>query len=85
MRMDKNLESGDISRQVKAGIVLFLLCLILVFAVQNSESVSVEFLVWELTLPRVLIFFVFFSVGVLCGLAVSNWRKLTHKDISRQV
>jgi uncharacterized integral membrane protein len=77
--MIKKTKTSDVSRQVKAGIVLVLLCLLLIFALQNSASVTVVFLLWEMTLPRVLLFFVFFVVGFLAGLAVSNWRKISHK------
>ena len=79
--MEKHQDSGSTLRQVKAGIVLFLLLLVLVFALQNSETVVLEFLLWDLALPRVLIFFVFFAVGFVCGIAVSNWQTLTrHKN-----
>ena len=77
--MDNKLESGDLSRQIKSAVVLVLLCLVMVFALQNSESVSVVFMLWELNMPRVLIFFIFFAVGLLCGIAISNWYKITHK------
>jgi uncharacterized integral membrane protein len=77
--MSKEIETSDVSRQIKAGIVLVLLCMILIFALQNSASVTVVFLLWEMALPRVLIFFVFFVVGFLTGLAISNWRKLKHR------
>ena len=80
--MENNIETSDVSRQIKAGIVLFLLCMLLLFALQNSASVTVVFLLWDMALPRVLIFFVFFVVGFLTGLAVSNWRKLRHRHHS---
>ncbi len=77
--MDKEQGPESLLRQVKAGIVLFLLLLVLVFALQNSEIVTLEFLLWQLSLPRALIFFVFFAVGFVCGIAVSNWHTLTKK------
>ena len=80
--MENNIESSDLSRQIKSGIVLFLLCLVFVFALHNSEHVSLNFILWEMTLPRVLVFFVLFMVGFLCGIAISNWRRLTHKNVS---
>ena len=82
--MDKNTDSSDLSTQIKSGLVLLLLCMVMVFALQNSESVSVVFLFWQLTLPRALIFFVFFLVGFLCGIAISNWRKLVHRNKAAQ-
>jgi len=70
-------DPNHFSTQIKSGMVLLLLCLVIVFALQNSESASVVFLAWEMTLPRALIFFVFFLTGFLSGIAVSNWKKLS--------
>lgn len=64
------------SRQIKSGIVLFLLLLVVIFTLQNTESIVVVFLWTQFTLPRALILFVFFLVGFLTGLAVSNWKIL---------
>ncbi|NNE36769.1 MAG: LapA family protein [Gammaproteobacteria bacterium] len=77
--MEKQQGSESLIRQIKAGIVLFLLLLVLVFTLQNSETVTLEFLIWDLSLPRALIFFVFFAVGFICGIAVSNWQTLTKR------
>ena len=77
--MENETYSGDLARQIKAGVVLLLLCLVLVFALQNTETVNVVFLAWGLSLPRALLFFTFFVVGFLAGLAVSNWKKMTRR------
>lgn len=69
-------DQTNVSRKVKSGVVLLLLCLLMIFTLQNAESVSIAFLLWEMTLPRSLIFFVFFMVGFLCGIAFNNWKKL---------
>jgi uncharacterized integral membrane protein len=81
--MNIKSETSDVARQIKSGMILFLLCLVMVFALQNSESATLKLFIWELSLPRALIFFVFFSVGFLCGIAVSNWQKLTRKKVSQ--
>jgi uncharacterized integral membrane protein len=81
--MNKKNDASDLARQIKSGIVLFLLCLVMIFSLQNSESATLKFLLWEMTLPRALIFFVLFSVGFLCGIGISNWRKITRKDLSK--
>ncbi len=81
--MEKPQGKESLFRQIKAGIVLFLLLMVLIFALQNSEIVTLEFMLLELSLPRALIFFVFFAVGFVCGIAVSNWhtlRKNRHKQ-----
>jgi uncharacterized integral membrane protein len=68
---------GRFPRQVKAGLALVLLALVVIFALQNSERVSVVFLVWQLTLPRIVIFTVFFLSGLVIGAGIANWKKLT--------
>lgn len=51
----------------RVSITLLLLILILIFTVQNAESVDVQILSWGVQLPRAfLIFWVFFT-GVLVG------------------
>lgn len=68
--------SASRSRQIKSGIVLFLLLQVVIFTLQNTESINVVFLWMQFTLPRALILFVFFLVGFLTGLAVCNWKIL---------
>ncbi len=70
--MVEKIHTERFSRQLKSGLALFLLSLVLIFALQNSESVSVVFLLWEMNLPRALILFVFFLAGFLLGAAVIN-------------
>lgn len=44
-----------------------LLLVVMVFAIQNSETVQVEFLFWGLSLPRSLLIFLLLFVGILIG------------------
>jgi uncharacterized integral membrane protein len=64
------------SRQIKSGIVLFLLLLVVIFTLQNTETMVVVFLWMEFVLPRALVLFVMFLTGFLAGLAVCNWKIL---------
>lgn len=70
------IESGR-SGQIKAGIILLLLFLVLLFTLQNTENMVVVFLWKEFTLPRALILFLFFVIGFVVGLAVNNWKIMT--------
>jgi len=74
--MVQSSSNENLKRQIRSGAVLLLLLFVLVFALQNTESVSVVFLLWELVLPRALVLLVFFLAGFLSGLAFSNWKKL---------
>lgn len=71
------VEQTNISRKIKSAIVLTLLVLLMIFTLQNSESVAVAFFLWEMSMPRALIFFVFFLVGFFTGLVINNWKQLT--------
>ncbi len=52
------------------GIVIGILAV--VFALQNTADVDVQFLVWSLTLPRALILLVMLAAGFLVGLVVGG-------------
>ena len=58
--------------KIKVIMLLVLLGILLIFALQNSEEVTVAFLFWDLTLPRIFIFFNFFCVGTLFGIFVNT-------------
>ena len=51
---------------------------IIIFAVQNTESVEYRFLAWTLAAPRALIVIVIYFFGLFSGWLVSgfrNWRR----------
>lgn len=79
MQETDNIETS-LSRQVKSGIVLVLLLLVVVFTLQNTESIVVVFLWMQFTLPRALLLFVFLAIGFLAGLAVCNWKILSGRQ-----
>lgn len=62
--------------KIKAFIVLFLLGLLLIFALQNAEQVTISFLFWDMSMPRVLVLFLFFTGGLLLGLFLNSLKKL---------
>ena len=60
-----------VSHKIKVVLLLVLLGFLLIFALQNSENVTLAFLFWEMNLPRVFIFFIFFCGGTLCGIFIN--------------
>ena len=52
----------------KLIMLLVLSLLLVIFAVQNYEVVSIQFLFWSFQTSRTIILFGAFSVGVLVGL-----------------
>lgn len=57
--------------RLKSKVMLVLVVLLLIFLFQNTQVVSIRFLFWELSMPRIifmpLIALVGFVVGFLAG------------------
>lgn len=51
-----------------------------IFAIQNPESVSYAFLVWEINAPRSLIVIVVLLAGILVGWLLSGLLSLRRKS-----
>lgn len=60
----------------KTILALVFAAIIVVFSLQNSEVTDVNFLVWKLSMSRVLIILGSFAIGVIVGILVSMKRKL---------
>lgn len=70
------MDISNSMNKIKAFIVLFLLALLLIFALQNAEQVTISFLFWDMNMPRILVLFLFFSGGLLIGLFLNSLKKL---------
>ncbi|MFT4661128.1 MAG: putative membrane protein [Patiriisocius sp.] len=57
--------------RAKTIIAIVLAILLVIFSLQNTETVVVEFLSWEFSLPQVLLIIGTFSLGVIVGILVS--------------
>lgn len=73
------------SGQIKSGLVLFLLLNVVIFTLQNTESIAVVYLWMQFSLPRALILFLFFAAGFLSGLAVCNWKILIGRKLNPEL
>lgn len=60
-------------------ITIFLLLLALLFAIQNTESISLKFAVWDFTGSQALITVIIFSLGFFAGLLFA-WRNIWKKN-----
>lgn len=54
-------------KNYKMPVILILLLLVIVFTLQNSEQVSINFLLWHVTLSRALMIFIFLAIGLVIG------------------
>ena len=54
-------------RYVTGTLAILLLLVVVVFSLQNRESVSVAFLVWSLSVPKVFLILGTYVLGMLSG------------------
>jgi putative membrane protein len=52
----------------KAIIVIILAILFLIFVFQNIQTISVNFLTFEISMPRALLLIITFAIGLLIGI-----------------
>jgi lipopolysaccharide assembly protein A len=57
-------------RTFQAFVLLFFLVAVLLFAVQNTQPVAVNFLQWGVTCPIALLIVVVYALGMLSGWTV---------------
>ena len=55
-------------RNIKIIICLLLIIAALVFALQNLETVSIQFLLWRFSMPRVTLLALMLGAGFIIGL-----------------
>jgi uncharacterized integral membrane protein len=61
--------------KAKVILILFLLILLIVFAIQNMEVSKVRLWFWEIETPRAIMIFVCFTLGVIIGLVIPTGKK----------
>ncbi|MBT8349852.1 MAG: LapA family protein [Deltaproteobacteria bacterium] len=52
---------------IRRNIIFILIIMVLIFVVQNTQIVEVEFLFWKISIPRALILFSTLAIGFICG------------------
>jgi len=67
-------------RYVRITIAIVLLVLIIVFAVQNRESVEVSFLTWSVNAPMVFVILGTYLLGMVSGWGLVELLKRTLKE-----
>ena len=61
-------------KNIKVYAGLGLLILVVLFTLQNTETVPISFLFWEFHISRALMIIMIFVIGVLVGIS-SNYHK----------
>jgi uncharacterized integral membrane protein len=62
----------------KAVIVIFLLSLFTLFIAQNTAVVDIQFLLWKVSLSRVILLLGALFIGILIGLVI-GWEACNRK------
>ena len=69
-------------RYVKITIAVVLLVAMVIFAVQNIESVKVSFIVWSVNAPQVFVILGTYVLGMLTGWGLVEVLKRTLREKS---
>ena len=67
-------------RHLKMVLSLVGLALFLIFVIQNTEAVDVEFLFWSFQTRRALLLFIVLAIGVGIGWIMHGWPKRERPD-----
>ncbi len=62
-------------KNIKVYAGLGLLILVVLFTLQNTETVPISFLFWEFRISRALMIFAIFVIGVLVGIFSSYLKR----------
>ncbi len=66
--------------KAKAIVIIILIVLIIIFVLQNTETVLVNLWFWDLSIPRALLLFVCFAMGLIIGLLIPSSRKSNNPE-----
>lgn len=66
--------------KTKIAIIIVLAVFLIVFVLQNTENVGVNLLFWEVNIPRALLLFICFAIGLIIGLIIPSSRNTDGKQ-----
>jgi uncharacterized integral membrane protein len=61
--------------KIKIGIIVVFVMLIVIFALQNTEIVSVKLWFWEVQTSRALLIFMCIVIGLLIGFLIPSFSR----------
>ena len=70
-------------RHLKMVLSLAGLTLFLIFVIQNTEAVNVEFLFWSFQTRRALLLFIVLAIGIGIGWILHGWPRRERLDNRR--
>jgi uncharacterized integral membrane protein len=60
---------------VKSGLIIALVGLVIIFTLQNTEVLNVEFLLWSFSLRRAVLLFIVLLIGIVIGYVLAALRR----------
>ncbi len=74
-------------REIKLILSLTGLALIVIFVIQNSEVLNVEFLFWSFQIRRAFLLFIVLAIGIAIGWLLHGWPRRRHsgKDDGEEI
>ena len=60
---------------VKSTLIIALVGLVVIFTLQNTEVLNVEFLLWSFSLRRAVLLFVVLLIGIVTGYILAAFRR----------
>lgn len=70
--------------KTKIVIIAMLTVLLIIFVLQNTEIVVINIFFWDLSIPRALLLFVCFGLGLVIGLIIPSSQKKSIPDTKEE-
>jgi uncharacterized integral membrane protein len=65
-------------KDLKTLFTIVLICLVVLFAVQNAAVVEIQFLLWSFAMPRALMVALLLSIGIIIGILIAGHLRKKH-------
>jgi uncharacterized integral membrane protein len=60
---------------VKSTLIIALVGVVMIFTLQNTEVLNVEFLLWSFSLRRAVLLFIVLLIGIVTGYVLAAFRR----------
>ena len=70
--------------KTKIFVIVLLAVLLIIFVLQNTEMVIVNCFFWDLSIPRALLIFVCFAMGLVFGILIPSSGRNKQEEPEKQ-
>ena len=68
------------ARNIRLWVTIAILGVVVLFTIQNIVTVQVTFMFWTIELPRAMLLFIVFVLGILLGWVLRSTHHLTPRS-----